>query len=493
MRGYALAPLRAALAIIAGFTALRVVFAALIPLLQSESYYWLWSRELAWGYFDHPPGVAVAMLPSALLDDSMLGLRLGHIALGTIGSWICYLLYRRLTTPKAALASLVALSFAPFWFPFFVVATPEGPLLFCWALALLLFLHASERESLWLSLAAGIATGLAILCKYNGALLLPAFFLVLWFDPRRPLRRPHAYVAMAAALVVWAPNVLWNLDHGGTTFQAPFRDDFEAADAPKHVGLFLLLPIALLTPLIAWAWLRQSLVGFREGRLARDAGFRLAAAASWVPFAAFGVVAFATEIHLQWVVPGMITALPLALENLGRAGAGLQPRFLRAAVASGAALTALLALAVPVALGVARHDGPDQPRGLARLAVETRGWDELRSRIESELEARGDGERVFLTAPNYHLAGHLEWLAGGRRLSQPLDRGRGKQFLVWQRDRELAGWDALYVHKRHRSKEDAILRASCRDVEELDPIYVDVGARVRRFVLYWCHDFQGLP
>jgi hypothetical protein len=113
--------------------------------------------------------------------------------------------------------------------------------------------------------------------------------------------------------------------------------------------------------------------------------------------------------------------------------------------------------------------------------------------MDAEIEANAGDAPVFLTAPNYHLAGHLEWLAGGRYTTQPLDRRRGKQFLVWERDRELVGWDALYVHKRHRQKEDDLLRRSCDEVVELEPVYVDVGSPVRRFVLYWCRGFKGLP
>ena len=38
-------------------TALRLVVAALVPLSPDEAYYWMWSRHLAGGYFDHPPMV----------------------------------------------------------------------------------------------------------------------------------------------------------------------------------------------------------------------------------------------------------------------------------------------------------------------------------------------------------------------------------------------------------------------------------------------------
>jgi hypothetical protein len=61
---------------------------------------------------------------SPLLDDSALGLRLGHLLLSTVGSLVFYAFCLRWLTPGGALASLFALQLMPFWLPFGVVATP---------------------------------------------------------------------------------------------------------------------------------------------------------------------------------------------------------------------------------------------------------------------------------------------------------------------------------------------------------------------------------
>ena len=37
---------------------LRLGAAAWTPLTFDEAYYWMWSKHLAGGYYDHPPGVA---------------------------------------------------------------------------------------------------------------------------------------------------------------------------------------------------------------------------------------------------------------------------------------------------------------------------------------------------------------------------------------------------------------------------------------------------
>jgi dolichol-phosphate mannosyltransferase len=149
-----------ALGIVAAGALLRGAFAILVPLFEVESYYWLWSRELAWGYYDHPPMLALVMSLSPLLDDSALGLRVGHLLLSTLGSLFFYGFCLRWLTPRAALASLFALQLMPFWLPFGVVATTDGPLLFFWSLALLGFQAAVARGGIGLWLAAGVATGL---------------------------------------------------------------------------------------------------------------------------------------------------------------------------------------------------------------------------------------------------------------------------------------------------------------------------------------------
>ena len=43
-------------------------------LLEDEAYYWVWSRELAWGYFDHPPMVALWAAIGSTLFSGELGI-----------------------------------------------------------------------------------------------------------------------------------------------------------------------------------------------------------------------------------------------------------------------------------------------------------------------------------------------------------------------------------------------------------------------------------
>src|ERR1700739_1982401 len=70
---------------------LRLVAAAWTPLTFDEAYYWMWSKHLAGGYYDHPPGVAVVIrLGTMIAGDTELGVRLVSILLALPMSFAVY-------------------------------------------------------------------------------------------------------------------------------------------------------------------------------------------------------------------------------------------------------------------------------------------------------------------------------------------------------------------------------------------------------------------
>src|ERR1700749_3202797 len=67
---------------ILALTALRLVAAAWTPLTFDEAYYWLWSKHLAGGYYDHPPMVALVIRAGTMIaGDTELGGRRGGVLL----------------------------------------------------------------------------------------------------------------------------------------------------------------------------------------------------------------------------------------------------------------------------------------------------------------------------------------------------------------------------------------------------------------------------
>src|ERR1700761_8183335 len=70
---------------------LRLLAAAWTPLTFDEAYYWIWSKNLAGGYYDHPPGVGLVIrLGHMIAGDPELGVRLGSILLALPTSYAIF-------------------------------------------------------------------------------------------------------------------------------------------------------------------------------------------------------------------------------------------------------------------------------------------------------------------------------------------------------------------------------------------------------------------
>ena len=63
--------------VILALVVLRLIAAWFTPITFDEAYYWMWSKHLAGGYYDHPPMVAVVIrLGTLIAGDTEFGVRL---------------------------------------------------------------------------------------------------------------------------------------------------------------------------------------------------------------------------------------------------------------------------------------------------------------------------------------------------------------------------------------------------------------------------------
>ena len=201
-------------------TALRVVAAASVGLGLGEAYYFAAARHLALSYFDQPPAAAflawLSLQATGVVSD--LVLRAPFILLFAGTTWLMFLTGRRLFGAGAGFLAALLLNLTPvFALSTGIFYQPEGPLMFFWLgtvyfLVPLLLGDADAVQPLPQWVGAGVMVGLALLSKYT-ALFIPggAFLWALTGrDRRRWLRRREPYVALAVALVCFAPVVIWN-------------------------------------------------------------------------------------------------------------------------------------------------------------------------------------------------------------------------------------------------------------------------------------------
>jgi 4-amino-4-deoxy-L-arabinose transferase-like glycosyltransferase len=207
-----------AIAIVLGLVALRLVLAALMPLAADEAYYWLWSKQLAGGYYDHPPAVAfIIRAGTMLLGVRELGVRLVSVLLALPMTWAVFrtaeILYdnRRVAAWAAIFLNLTLMVGAGT-----LIVTPDAPLIVASAFVLFFLVKVFETEQGAWWLAVGVAAGFALLSKYTALFFGVSILLWLALVPnlRRWLLTPWPYLGGLAASAVFSPVLLWNAQHG---------------------------------------------------------------------------------------------------------------------------------------------------------------------------------------------------------------------------------------------------------------------------------------
>jgi 4-amino-4-deoxy-L-arabinose transferase-like glycosyltransferase len=464
-------PARAALLVITAALAVRLALGLSVGLGTDEIYTVAVSRQLSWSYFDHPPMHQWLTHASAALLGEGRQVRLPFIALFALTSWLMFLAAQRLAGAQAAFWSVVLLNLSAF----FTLSAgswvvPDGVLLaalslMLWALARQFAPEPDERTGLGNWLAAGLALGLAGLSKYHGALVGVGLVVFLLAHPRgrRELATPGPWLAAAIALVLVAPVIVWNAQHGWASFL------FQTGRT-QGAGLTPWLAPASLAAQAGWLlpWVFAPLVlGLWQGFKAhRDVAFWLLVCLGLPTIALFTLTPIFGNIGLpHWAMPGWFLLMPLGGAALARLQADGAGRWLPSRWTPRVALGTLAVLALAAshaATGWIARLAPAVSRGDPTL--ELFGWDQLSAR----LAAAGLSRPGFIVADSWQNAGRMDVALGGETVVMPgtLDP---RHYAFNLRQQGLLGRDALLVV---RARREAMMR------EQIAPHFASLGASV---------------
>ena len=231
--------------------AVNLFQAAFTPLDPDETYYWMYARFLDWGYFDHPPAVAVLIAMGKDWLPGALGLRFGHVIAGGLTLLVVYELLGR--PRRKALLLAVALAFAqPLMQVYGFIATPDGPLLLFTALYLLALQRFLRQPGWGISLLLGAGMAGLLYSKYHGVILILFTALPhLWYL----LRLPQAWVAAGTGLMLFLPHLYWQYVHDFPSF----RYHLSGRDDPyqwKFTWQYLVNQLLIFSPLLLVYYVR---------------------------------------------------------------------------------------------------------------------------------------------------------------------------------------------------------------------------------------------
>jgi len=263
---------------------LRAVLAAKLPLTADEAYYWLWSKHLAAGYFDHPPAIAwLIHAGTAMFGNTPFGVRFSGLVLSLPASWFVWRA-AGLILKDSGRAALAALFFNLTLMVSVesLAATPDMPSLVASAAFVYFLSRVQVRDEAGSWLGAGIAAGLGLLAKFS-ALFLGGGALV-WLiadrNARKWLLSPWPYLGGCLALLIFAPNLWWQSQHHWQTFIFQFARVGSGHFSPQFTVEFLAAQLGLATPLIfilmaVGLWRATRLVDGRSGSPQRGGSDRL--------------------------------------------------------------------------------------------------------------------------------------------------------------------------------------------------------------------------
>ncbi len=192
------------------------------PLIGDEAQYWFWSKYPDFGYFSKPPVVAWAIAVSTWIGgDAEFFVRLPSPIAYLISSIFIYLAAKKLFDSKTAVISSIIFATLPAVSYSASLVTTDPFLLMFWAIGLywfILILDNPSSISKWLIL--GVICGLGMLAKYNFAFffLSIGIYILASKDRLFYLKSLNPYLCGLVALLVFSPNIVWNIQNGFASF-----------------------------------------------------------------------------------------------------------------------------------------------------------------------------------------------------------------------------------------------------------------------------------
>ena len=184
---------------------LNLLSAAFTGLAHDEAYYWMYSKNLDWGFYDHPPAVALMIKAGYFLFENAFGLRLVNVLTGCISLLLLWKICSKYGEDFLLFVSLISGIIIFHAYGFIVV--PDGPLLassIFYFLALDRYLS-SDKIKYILILALSVA--LMLYSKYHGFLIL--LFTII-AAPKLLVKRSFWLVTLFS-IILFLPHIIWQV------------------------------------------------------------------------------------------------------------------------------------------------------------------------------------------------------------------------------------------------------------------------------------------
>lgn len=413
--------------LISGFLLLWILlnsFSAIYTgLAHDEAYYWMYSQNLDWGFFDHPPAVAVLIKTGYSIFGSEFGVRMVNVILVTVSLAALWQICRKYGEDHLLFIGMVSgiVIFHVYGF----VIVPDAPLLvstvlYFWALDK--YLNAEKPAYILLLI---LAVAFMLYSKYHG-------FLVLLFTlVAAPylLQRKSFWIIFSISFLLLLPHILWQIDNGYPSLQYHLVERHNRAYEISNTTNYILGILLITGPLIGFT-LFYALVKVKiQDEWERIMKYTVV---GFIIF--FFLVSFRGKIEPNWNSVIVIPLFILGYKFLIKQFQLRKWTLILGGITFGLTLFLRIYLASDILHRELAHIIP--------LKNEFHHWDKWSSEI-----AEKAGERPVMFYDSYQKASKYTFYSGKPAFSYNTIQFRKNQYDYWNIESEVQGKDVLIIHQ----------------------------------------------
>jgi hypothetical protein len=299
---------RVFLALLMVWFTLNLLQALFMEILSDETYYKIFSEHLDWGYFDHPPMVALMIKVSSFFFSGNLGVRFLTLILQIFTLLLIWITIENRESDNQKVYTFFIVSGSIFIFTGYgVITTPDAPLLFFTAL----FLYSYKKfiSSLKWSFTFLLSFAMAGLfySKYHAVLVIG--FAIL--SNLVLLKRLRFWIAGILALILIFPHFYWQFSHDFPSFQYHLAYRLENFKV-KHLLEYLPNQMILMNPLTLGAAFFTLVKFFPANQFYRCLYLQIIGF-----FIFFLFISFRDHVEPNWTIPYCVPIIIILTEKTG--------------------------------------------------------------------------------------------------------------------------------------------------------------------------------
>jgi len=290
------------------WTLLNALQSYTLELHGDEAYYWVYSRFLDWGYFDHPPMVAIFIRIGDSLMHNELGLRLLTVITNSASLYLIWLILKKYAVDAKWFILIASGLFIFHMYGF--TTTPDSPLFFFTVLFYYFYQQYLEEDKWSLALILMLVVAGLLYSKYHGVLLV-GFTLC---SNIKLLQRKSFWLIVIGSAILFMPHVLWQVNHDYPSLKYHLVDRSEKYDI-SFTTTYPLGQLAMAGPLIGW-FLFYSAFRIKI----KDSFIRALVVNAVGTFLFFWLNTFKGNVQMHWTLIAYVPLIMLVLISFKQSG-----------------------------------------------------------------------------------------------------------------------------------------------------------------------------